>query len=201
MQILKLIHGSKWGPGLLSPGSWCSAAYWKLSLQWRHNEHDSVSNHQHYDCLLNLFIQTQIKGNIKAPRHWPLCGEFTGTDEFPAQMASYAENVSIWWRHHDAVSKHTRRHHGMEMLSALLVLWEGINQWFPSQKGTVIRSFGAFFVVSQNKQVNKHSSYRWFETPPRTYEGQLYNWVMIVANSRKSGITIGVNRYPLNSPG
>ena len=25
------------------------------------------------------FIQTQIKENIKAPRHWPLCGEFTGT--------------------------------------------------------------------------------------------------------------------------
>ena len=23
------------------------------------------------------------------------------TDEFPAQMASNAENVSIWWRHHD----------------------------------------------------------------------------------------------------
>ena len=47
------------------------------------------------------FIQTQIKENIKAPRHWPLCGEFTGTDEFPTQRASYAENVSIWWRHHD----------------------------------------------------------------------------------------------------
>ena len=28
-----------------------------------------------------------------------MCGEFTG--EFPAQMASNAENVSIWWRHHD----------------------------------------------------------------------------------------------------
>ena len=26
--------------------------------------------------------------------------EFTGTGEFPAQRASYAENVSIWWRHH-----------------------------------------------------------------------------------------------------
>ena len=37
---------------------------------------------------------------MKAPRHWPLCGEFTGTGEFPAQRASYAENVSIWWRHH-----------------------------------------------------------------------------------------------------
>ena len=23
-----------------------------------------------------------------------------GTGEFPAQMAGYAENVSIWWRHH-----------------------------------------------------------------------------------------------------
>ena len=25
---------------------------------------------------------------------------FAGTGEFPAQMASNAENVSIWWRHH-----------------------------------------------------------------------------------------------------
>ena len=49
----------------------------------------------------STFIQTQIKENIKAPRHWPLCGEFTGTGEFPAQRASYAENVSIWWRHHE----------------------------------------------------------------------------------------------------
>ena len=24
------------------------------------------------------FIQAQIKENIKAPRHWPLCSEFTG---------------------------------------------------------------------------------------------------------------------------
>ena len=38
--------------------------------------------------------------NIKAPRHWPLWGEFTGTGEFPAQRANNAENVSIWWRHH-----------------------------------------------------------------------------------------------------
>ena len=32
-----------------------------------------------------------------------LCaGTSPGTGEFPAQMASNAENVSIWWRHHDA---------------------------------------------------------------------------------------------------
>ena len=40
-----------------------------------------------------------IKENIKVPRHWPLCGELTG--EFPAQRASSADNVSIWWRHHE----------------------------------------------------------------------------------------------------
>ena len=48
-----------------------------------------------------IVIRAQIKENIKAPRHWPLCEEFTGTGEFPAQRASNAENVSIWWRHHD----------------------------------------------------------------------------------------------------
>ena len=42
-----------------------------------------------------------MKENIKAPRHWPLCGEFNETGEFPAQRTSNAENVSIWWRHHD----------------------------------------------------------------------------------------------------
>ena len=27
-------------------------------------------------------------------------GNLPGTSEFPAQMPSKAENVSIWWRHH-----------------------------------------------------------------------------------------------------
>ena len=40
------------------------------------------------------------KENIKAPRYWPLCGKFTETGEIPVQRASYAENVSIWWRHY-----------------------------------------------------------------------------------------------------
>ena len=29
------------------------------------------------------FIQAWIKENIKAPRHWPLCGEFTGDRRIP----------------------------------------------------------------------------------------------------------------------
>ena len=61
------------------------------SLLWRHNERDGVSNHQPHDHN-QPFIQAQIKENFKAPRHCPLCGEFTGdwwippgTGEFPAQ--------------------------------------------------------------------------------------------------------------------
>ena len=48
--------------------------------------------------IVQPFIQVQIKENIKAPRYRHLCGEFTS--EFPAQRASNAENVSIWWCHH-----------------------------------------------------------------------------------------------------
>ena len=40
-----------------------------------------------------LLVQAHIKENIKAPRHWPLWGEFTG--ELSAQKASNAENVSM----------------------------------------------------------------------------------------------------------
>ena len=73
-------------------------------ITWRHDDHDGVSNHQPLGCLLNLLFRRKIKENIKAQRPWPLCGEFTGAGEFPAQKASYAENVSIWWRRHVLLS-------------------------------------------------------------------------------------------------
>ena len=46
------------------------------------------------------FIRVQIKETSKL-RVTGLCAGYSpGTGEFPAQMASNAENVSIWWRHH-----------------------------------------------------------------------------------------------------
>ena len=47
------------------------------------------------------FIQAQIKENIKASRLWSLWGEFTGDRWIPRTKCSNAENVSIWWRHHE----------------------------------------------------------------------------------------------------
>ena len=71
-----------------------------VSLQWRHNEHDSLSNHQPQDCLLKLVFGRRSKKTSKL-RVTGLCaGNSPGTGEFPAQRASNAENVSIWWRHH-----------------------------------------------------------------------------------------------------
>ena len=59
-----------------------------LSLQWHNNGRDCASNHQRLDCLHNRLFMRRSNKN-KAPRQWPLWGEFTGN----------AENVSISWRH------------------------------------------------------------------------------------------------------
>ena len=70
------------------------------SLRWRHNGHDGVSNHQPHHCLLNRLFGCTSKKTSKL-RVTGLCaGNSPGTGEFPSQMASNAENVSIWWRHH-----------------------------------------------------------------------------------------------------
>ena len=70
------------------------------SLLWRHNGHDCVPNHQPRHCLLNCLFGRRSNKTSKL-RVTGLCvGNSSGTSEFPAQMASNAENVSIWWRHH-----------------------------------------------------------------------------------------------------
>ena len=50
------------------------------------------------------FIQAQIKENTKAPRHWPLCGEFIGNRWMSHTNGQWRGNVSIWWRHHGSIS-------------------------------------------------------------------------------------------------
>ena len=70
------------------------------ALQWRHKGLDSVSNHQPHHCLLSRLFGRRSKKTSQL-RVTGLCaGNSPGTGKFPAQMASYAENVSIWWRHH-----------------------------------------------------------------------------------------------------
>ena len=52
------------------------------------------------NCLFNRLFRRRAKKTSNL-RVTGFCAENSpGTGEFPAQMASNAENVSIWWRHH-----------------------------------------------------------------------------------------------------
>ena len=66
------------------------------------------------------FDQAHIKEIIKAPRHWPLWGKFTGDGEFLAQRASNAEKVCIWWRHHRKVVLQLKKIAKLMMMGKLL---------------------------------------------------------------------------------
>ena len=100
-----------------------------LSLQWRHNGRDSVSNQQPHDCLLKRLFRRRSKKTSKlrvtglcagnspgnSPHKWPVTRKMFLFDdvimffylsplgdmlESRQDHASNAENVSIWWRHH-----------------------------------------------------------------------------------------------------
>ena len=75
------------------------AHLWR-TLQWRHKGRDSVSNHQPRDCLLNRLFRRRSKKTSKHPVIGLCAGNSPLTGEFPAQMASDAENASIWWPQH-----------------------------------------------------------------------------------------------------
>ena len=70
------------------------------SLQWRHNGRDGVSNHQPHDCLLNRLFRHRSKKTSKLRVTGLFAGNSPVTGKFPAQKASNAENISIWWHHH-----------------------------------------------------------------------------------------------------
>ena len=89
-------------PNVISPvmfSTWLPKQ--RLPLQWRHNEHDGVSNHPPHIHLLNRLFRHRSKKTSKLRVTGLLWGEFSGDRWIPAQRASNAENVSIWWRHHN----------------------------------------------------------------------------------------------------
>ena len=110
-----------------------------LSLQWHHNDHDGVLNHQPYNCLLNCLFRCRSK---KTSKLWVTClcaGNWPVTGEFPTQRASNAENVSIWWRHHDV--------------------------WLTTHCMMKARLSDVFFDLCLNKRLSEQSWGWWFEMP------------------------------------
>ena len=108
--------GSQWWPGPLPP----YGVTWPKRVTLFHSE---ISIWFHYSDVIMGVMASQItsltivystfySGQIKETsklRVPGLCvGNSPATGEFPAQMASNAENVSIWWRHHQTCLKYSR---------------------------------------------------------------------------------------------
>ena len=73
--------------------------YSDVTLQWRHDERDGISNHRRLHCLLSRLFRRRSKKTSKF-RAAVLCkGNSLVTGQFPSQRGSNAENV--WWRHHE----------------------------------------------------------------------------------------------------
>ena len=97
--------------------TWSETGISMLTSHWCHNVQDGVSNHQLHHCLLNRLFRRRSK-KISKLRVTGLCaGKSPVTGEFPTQMASNVENVSIWWRHHEDVQK---LHKHLTLISAVI---------------------------------------------------------------------------------
>ena len=95
---------------LYTPSNITTRTYHGISLHWRHN--GTIASQitsltiVYSTVLLNRLFRRRRSKKASKLRVTGLCaGNSPGTGEFPAQMASYAENVSIWWRHHDTVQQ------------------------------------------------------------------------------------------------
>ena len=80
---------------------------WRLksleTLQWRHKGHHGVANHRCLECLLNRRFRRRSRKTSK------LC--VTCLCEGNSPGAGNADNVSIWWRHHELDNcSATKRH-------------------------------------------------------------------------------------------
>ena len=114
-------------------------------LLWRHNGHGSVSNHH---CLLNRLFGCKSKKTSKL-RVTGLCvGNSPGTGEFPTQMASNAENVSIWWRHHASI-KYICEHSLPTPAKYLLDAFDIENKKLLKRKAPVLPALEAMMAVGE----------------------------------------------------
>ena len=94
-------------PGLILGGALLFSLICVSINGWVNNRKagDLRCYHAHYDVtIMNscVFVYSDAdQRKHQTPRVTGLCaGNSPGTGEFPGQMASNAENVSIWWRHH-----------------------------------------------------------------------------------------------------
>ena len=122
------------------------------TLQWRHNGPDGVSNHRPHDFFLNRLFRRRSKktSNIRVTG---LCvGNSPVTGEFPAQMASNAENVSIGWRHHE-LTEHRCLVHSIHLTNETAMTFSKGHKFRETYSGVVRRNHQFETSVSDISQI------------------------------------------------
>ena len=153
MRPNKRLSKQSWGWWFETP----SRSLWRLR-----NEYPKQRRLSYKWCRW-ILIQRQSNQSTIHPK------KFAG--EFPAQMASNAENVSIWWRHHVFTSQ--RQNDGGLADNAFrcmhddAMIWKRVPHYWPfvreihrwpvdsPHKGPVMRTFGVSIDVSLNKRCSR----------------------------------------------
>ena len=82
----------------LADNDYWQAHKWTNSLQWRHNGHDSVSNHQPHDCFLNCYSDTdQRKHQSSAsPHKWYVTRKMFPFDDVIMDGLFWSQMAHCW---------------------------------------------------------------------------------------------------------
>ena len=120
------------------------------------------------------FIQTQIKENIKAPHHWPLCGEFTGNRWIPrtnGQLRGKCFHLmtSSWYIHiSDSDIEHIKCL-SISLIGTLLALGQSYD--FPSASEITLKDVSKWIISIQlERQHNYGKPYAYPWSIPTTKE-------------------------------
>ena len=80
--------------------TFCTRSCYAWLLLRRRNERDGVSNHLRLGCLFSRWFRRRSKKTSKLRVTGLYARTSPVTGELPTQRASYAQNISTWWRYH-----------------------------------------------------------------------------------------------------
>ena len=142
----------------------------ETSLQWRHNGHHGISNHQPHDCLLNRLFKPQIKKTSKlgvtglCEGNSPVTGWFSAQRPVTRKMFLFDDVIMMKWyfRFPSVVILSDRRKAGSNQSCSINAMTTA------DVSAPVTQSFDGFFDLYLNKRLSKQSRCRWLETPSRS---------------------------------
>ena len=99
---------SSWNTESLQLTFWRTFRIGYMSLQWRHNGRDGVSNHQPHDCLLNRLFRRRSKKTSKlrvtglcagnSPHKWPITRKMFPFDDVIMYTTSLLVRLPLIWK-------------------------------------------------------------------------------------------------------